>query len=131
MCTLCAQHLLEHSPLEAEFVAATQSTVSGGSVGHALYGEVHRGDAAMRYSHCLFLPRAGTVSANLSFPNLTTLAKDANASAVLKERHVTADQPQWFGNVIEYIPYELNLQSLLAILKVRSILVKLSVIIFQ
>jgi len=39
LCTMCAQHMLDYSIIKDDFQSSVQSTVSGGSVGHALYGE--------------------------------------------------------------------------------------------
>jgi len=58
----------------------------------------------------------------LAFPNYTQISKDANATLTLHDRSVTPDRPIWYGGIIEYVPYTLNLQSLLALLKVLGVL---------
>ena len=104
MCTICMQSSLEghtNEIIRTGFANANMATVSGGSLGHALYGS-----AAER----MFIPSyAELVHSNVSYDALT---KKGTSTAA----------PVWFGEVLNYIPYALNLDSLLALLRTLGVL---------
>ena len=104
MCTICMQSSLDghtNEIIRTGFANANMATVSGGSLGHALYGS-----AAER----MFIPSyAELVHSNVSYDALT---KKGTSTAA----------PVWFGEVLNYIPYALNLDSLLALLRTLGVL---------
>lgn len=97
ICTLCAQHALDqNATLKMAFDNSDHTTVSGGTLGHALYG---------------------TAGRKMWFPEYDSLVKSPTAFELLSTRNSSQELPYWYGQVLDYIPYTLNLASLIALLR--------------
>ena len=60
----------------------------------------------------------GTAGDKMWFPNYTEMAVSSDAYNLLCSENSSTAFPVWYGEVLNYIPYTLNLSSLLALLKV-------------
>jgi len=107
ICTLCLQRAIinnETAIPPAKAAAARYSVVSGGTIGLALHD-------------------VGADS--FWFPDLANSENSSTAYTDLSSKTTTADHPNWYGEVLDFIPVDTSLSSIFKVLKDLGLLSKI------